>query len=258
MKRNVARWIWCVVCRMSHVAHLLVLGNTVLQGLDLACRRALVLRLDLLGDLSLRLPLDCHEELKLGVGEETEHVQRRIDLDLCAEWHSSDAQRHSRQRWDGTQGTRLTRATIQPPKSEPLTSTLNMSKPISIAAETWKPKTLTAAAAESLGGDASCLYLHRPSQARHLRKEAYSAVLLARLPRLGDFAEVDGQRKARTVLPVRHRLCDRKRATRDDDRRELNVDGEGLQRHKRDVCRNPVPANNRRSSPPTLVEMQKA
>ena len=180
MKRNVARWIWCVVCLLSHVAHLLVLGNTVLQGLDLACRRALVLRLDLLGDLSLRLPLDCHEELKLGVGEETEHVQRRIDLDLCAEWRSSDAQRHSRQRWDGTQGTGLTRATIQPPKSEPLTSTLNMSKPISIAAETWKPKTLTAAAAESLGGDASCLYLHRPSQARHLRKEAYSAVLTPR------------------------------------------------------------------------------
>jgi hypothetical protein len=70
---------------LSHVAHLLVLGNTVLQGLDLACRRALVLRLDLLGDLGLRLPLDCHEELKLGVGEEPKHVERRIDLDLCAE-----------------------------------------------------------------------------------------------------------------------------------------------------------------------------
>jgi hypothetical protein len=47
---------------------------------------------------------------------------------------------------------------IHPPKSEPVTSTLNLSKPISIAAPTEKPKTLTAAAALSLGGEAS-LYL---------------------------------------------------------------------------------------------------
>ncbi len=48
---------------------------------------------------------------------------------------------------------------IHPPKSEPVTSTLNLSKPISTAAPTEKPKTLTAAAALSLGGEASCLYL---------------------------------------------------------------------------------------------------